>query len=497
VSAVRERAVPELDAAAPLELHRRARLLEENGTLILVLCVFAIAVISHVRQGLVADGWMALLSGREIVQHGLPAHDTLTVWAHGRRWVDQQWLAQLFLYGAHRLGGLRLVLLVHALLASAGLAAAALLARGLGATARSVTWICVPVLVLYYPEAVVMRPQSLIYLLFVAVLALLLSDRERPSRRVYATLAILALWANLHGSVLLGAAMVSTYGVIELVGALKAARRPPTPRALVLTLAPWACVLASPYAARLPAYYEKILVGAHFGRYVTEWAPTTLSVRSAPLYLLVVVGAWLLGRARVRTSAFEVSLFLLAALLAVQAERNLVWFGLVAIVVLPRLLDAVRPAATEPRRLNRLVGTVALAGTLVTAASVALENNAWFVRGYPPAAAATAAAAAGSSGRIFANEAYADWLVWMHPDLAGRVAFDSRFELLTPRQLRSIAEFRGRVGNWQATAAGYDVLVLNANAEKKAVSALERSGSASQIAKHGGIAVLRRTHRTG
>ena len=57
---------------------------------------------------------MALLSGRVVAQHGLPSHDTLTVWAHGRTWVDQQWLAQLALYGLERLGGLPLVLLVHA-----------------------------------------------------------------------------------------------------------------------------------------------------------------------------------------------------------------------------------------------------------------------------------------------------------------------------------------------------------------------------------------------
>src|SRR5215475_8342526 len=61
-----------------------SRLLEENGTVVLVVAAFAAVLITHLRTSLAADGWMALLSGR-VVAHGLPSHDTLTVWAHGRR----------------------------------------------------------------------------------------------------------------------------------------------------------------------------------------------------------------------------------------------------------------------------------------------------------------------------------------------------------------------------------------------------------------------------
>src|SRR2546421_4141787 len=88
-----------------LETSRRTRvldLLEENGTLVVVLGAFAIALLASLRGGLAADGWMALVSGREIAAHGLPSHETLTLWAYGRRWVDQQWLAQWLPYGPWR-----------------------------------------------------------------------------------------------------------------------------------------------------------------------------------------------------------------------------------------------------------------------------------------------------------------------------------------------------------------------------------------------------------
>src|SRR2546430_11225762 len=50
-------------------------------------------------------------------------------WTHGRRWVDQQWLAQLLFYWLWKVGGIKLALLVHALLASGALAGAAVLSR--------------------------------------------------------------------------------------------------------------------------------------------------------------------------------------------------------------------------------------------------------------------------------------------------------------------------------------------------------------------------------
>src|SRR5690242_14501649 len=237
---------------------RLAANLEENGTLVVVVAAFAAVLIAHLRTALAADGWMALLSGRVVAQHGLPAHDTLTIWAHGRTWVDQQWLAQFVLYELERLGGLRLVLLVHVLLVTLGLAGAAALARRLGGSARSTTWVALPVLVAFWPGAAVMRPQSFAYPLLVAVLWLLFDDLRLRSRRVYLVLPLLVLWANLHGSVIVGSALVSGYALLELAGSLWRKPRTIRPRSLVLLVSPWLCMLASPYATSLPHYYRTI-----------------------------------------------------------------------------------------------------------------------------------------------------------------------------------------------------------------------------------------------
>jgi hypothetical protein len=474
-------------------LGRVSELIEENGALVVVVGSLAIVMVASLRSNLLPDGWMALVSGREIAMHGLPSQDTLTVWAHGRRWVDQQWLAQLFLYGLWRVGGLKLALLAHAALTVGAFGAAIVLARRLGASARSTTWVSLPVLVTFYPAASAMRPQSFAYPLFVAVLWLLVTDARRPSRRVFVVLPLLVLWANLHGSVLLGAALASLAGLVGL-----AAVPPNRPRrvlwhALGLALAPWPCLLVSPYALHLPSYAETVLGGSGFSDFVTEWTPTTLTAVTIPLYLLVIGGVWLLGRTRRRLSAFEKLAFLATAVLAFQTLRDIVWFGLVALVVLPQLFDDVIPTAPEPRRLNRLLATAICGGVLVAAAGVATHSPSWFERDFPPAAADAAAAAAGPEGRVLATSRYADWLLWTHPELAGRVAFDSRFELLTPSQLERAARFLGRSGAWAATARPYRVLVLGKQDDSQLRAALRQSGLARVVRIDRNVAVLRHT----
>jgi hypothetical protein len=469
---------------------RISRGLEQNGTLVMVVAAFAIVLITHLRTALAADGWMALLSGRVVAQHGLPSHDTLMVWAHGRQWVDQQWLAQLTLYGLDRLGGLPLVLLVHAFLVTGALGGAAAVALRRGGSARSATWVALPVLIAYWPEAVVMRPQSFAYPLFVAVLWFLVDELRRPSRRVYLVLPILVLWANLHGSVVVGAAVVSAFAVTEIAASLRSRPRTVHLRSLVLLAAPWLCVLASPYATSLPHYY-RLIFSSGFGSYVTEWAPTTLTLAHAPVYLLALGGLWLFGRTGNRASWFEKLAFLGLTLLAFDAVRNAVWLALFSLVVLPRLLDALRAPAVEPKRLNRLLALGMLALVGVATLGVAFEPASWFTQGYPAATGNAAAAAAGAHGRVFANERYADWLVFEHPQLAGRIAYDSRFELLTSRQLRSVQGFRNLIAGWRGTVRGYPVLVLDRQDDAEPIRALLRTKGARVVSRRGPIVVLR------
>lgn len=461
-------------------------MLEEDGLLVVVLAVFAIVLLVTLRRGVAGDGWLALLSGRAIVQHGLPSHDSLTVMTHGQRWTDQQWLGQLGLYGLWRVGGLKLALLVHAALATGALTGAALIARRHGATARSITWVAIPVLISYYPVAVVMRTQSFALPLFTATLWLLLDDARRPSRRVFVTLPLIVLWANVHGSVILGAGLVALAGLVTLARA-----RRPDARGLALTFLPWACMLASPYATQLPAYYTKVLVGGDFSHFVTEWAPTTLQLITIPVFILVLGGLWLLGRNGRAVPAFDQLAFLAMAVIAFQAIRNIAWFALVALAVLPPLVDRLRAPVDEPRRLNRILALSLLSLTGVALGGVAAKPENWFTHAYPARAAQAATRAAGPYGLVFATSAYSDWLLWSEPQLAGRVAFDVRFELLTQSQIEKIARIQNAAGDWRADLRGYRVFVLGPGPDATLDHALRRGLAARVAFRSPQVVVLR------
>jgi hypothetical protein len=260
----------------------------------------------------------------------------------------------------------------------------------------------------------------------------------------------------------------------------------------MLLLAPWLCMLASPYAPSLPNYYRTIF-SSGFGSYVTEWAPTTLTLLHLPIYLLALGGLWLLGRTRSRASLFEQLAFIGITLLALDAVRNAAWLALFSLAVLPRLVDTLRTPAVEPKRINRLLAVAMLVGVGLATAVVAVKPVTWFTQEQYPAAVANAAAqAVGANDRIFANESYADWLVFEHPQLAGRIAYDSRFELLTGRQLRSVIGFRNLVAGWRSTIGGYSVLVLNKSDDAEPIRALLRAREARVLMRRGRLVVLQR-----
>ena len=461
--------------------------LEEDGLLVVVLAAFAIVLLVTLRRGLGIDGWLALLAGRGIVQHGLPSHDSLTVMAHGRRWTDQSWLAQLGVYGLWRAGGLKLALLVHALLATGALTGAALIARRHGATARSITWIAIPVLVAYYPVAAVLRAQSFALPLFTATLWLLLDDARRLSPRVLATLPLIALWANLHGSVLLGAGLVALAGLATMIR-----ERRPSAKGLALALLPWACVFASPYATHLPAYYAKVLVGGDFSHFVTEWAPTTLELATVPVFILVLGGLWLLGRNGRAAPLFDQLAFVAMAVIAFQAIRNVAWFALVALAVLPPLVGRLLPPAEGRQRLNRILALSFLALTCVALGGIAAKPTPWFTHAFPATAARATARAAGPTGFVFATSQYNDWLLWSEPQLAGRVAFDSRFELLTRAQLDEIGRIVDAAGDWRAALRPYRVFVLGPSRDTTLEHALRRTLALHVAFRSRQVVVLRR-----
>jgi hypothetical protein len=444
-----------------------------------VVAFWFVLVIVMLPLQLVQDSWLALVSGREVAQHGLPHHDSLTLWTLGARWIDQQWLGQLFYYGLARLGGIRSVLFVHALVLVSTMAFGLRAARGLGASVPSVALAGVAALTVA-PWAMQMRTQDLGELAFVLVLGLLALDARQQSRRVYLVVPLLFLWANVHGSVVLGAGLVALRAVLLLRSRLR--------RSLVLLVAAAVAPFVSPYGFSLVGYYHHLLADPILHSFINEWGPSTPSARTAAFYALAAATIWLIGRHGKRVTAFEQLALLLTLCSAAGAIRNIVWFGLTALVLLPRLIDPL-VSDLDFRRFGRFVrplAAVTIAAVVATAAYAASRPSGWYLSQWPVAQSDRIAELAGASGNgsIFADDRFADWLLWTQPQLRGRVAYDVRFELFKPKQLRALAYYRNRIGDrWRAAASGHALDVFD--------PALQRDVEAGLLAGHRFHAVVR------
>ena len=475
--------------------------LEREAFLVVLFAIYVVGLTWNVPSQIASDTWMTFAYGREVVQHGLPTHDALTVWAHGREWVDQQWLGQLVLYGTFVLGGVRAAFALHAAALAAAVALALVAARRQGGSTRSVTWLALASLIVVAWSSWTLRVQSLVFPLFVGLLWLLAADSRRPSRRVLLALPIVVLWANLHGTAFLAAALVALRGGTMLLERGRPFRRRRLPTAAALLASPL-LLLASPYGLSLVDYYRRLLLNPAFRQYVTEWAPTKLAIATAPFYVLAFLTAWLAGRCRSRLTLFEQAALGVTLLLALLAIRSVIWFMLAALVLLPVALDGVLSSHWGNPRYKYLNRLIALPAPLVCAWIVGgalLHPASWYTRDFPPAAGDAVAriAATDPQLRIFANERFADWLVLQHPELRGRIAFDGRFELLTSKELERIVRFRVRVIGALGATRPYGLLVLDPATEKKVATTLLVDRARKVVYRDSHVIVIRQPTSSG
>ena len=498
---VRDRARADVDTEPQPSVRLRgrlARVLSREPFVLLVFALDALILTSLLPFVVGSDSWLALVAGRRVAHDWLPHHDTLTIWSHGATWIDQQWLGQLVFYALHAAGGFRLLLLVHVAVLLGSYALALAYAFRSGATSRSIAVIGALGLLAAFPTSAA-RTQAYALPLFV-VLFRLLASQSVISRRVLLALPLLVLWANIHGSVVLGVGLVVAWSVAQVIRARRAPGAGRTRLAAAgLVLAAVACLFASPYGHELVGYYHDILGAQGFRDYVTEWAASSFPSQWA-FFILLFGALWLSARKFERLSLFQHLALLGTAVAALEAVRNIVWFALVVIMVVPRALDGVwrfEPAPLRPR-VNQALSIGALLMIVGGFAVAAARPSSWYTRNYPRDAiqAVAASTAADPASRVFANERFADWLLWELPNLSGRVAFDARFELLSSQQLRKITRFRTDFAPYLPAADGYRLLVLEADDEKTAIRLLFRMKGVRWLYRDGNVVVLLRTEGT-
>jgi hypothetical protein len=474
--------------------------------LVVVVLGFATALLGFLPGSFNVDSWLELVTGREIWQSGIPHHELLTSMSHGTTWIDQQWLGQLVSYGLYRLGGLGLLGVVNMALMTLSVGGGVIAARKLGAPARAMLLVLPLCLVLIAPSHEV-RTQAFAMPLFVATAYLLVADCRAPSRRVYWCFPILVLWANLHGSVALGALLVAMRGATvawERRSVLLSSPRQWV-RPLLLVGGASVCLLITPYGASIISYYHTMFLGSSVMHAVSEWQPiTSASVTAIPFFITAAILTWCLGRNSSRATLFDQLALLVLAVCSIEVIRNVLFFALFALIVMPLVLG-VKPredTGTGVQRrvaINGLLLGLALFATLIGTAAALLRPASTIEFHYQRMGVLTAVERverADPSVKVLTDVRFSDWLLWRDPSLTGRVASDARWELLTPKQMTAIQNVFNVTGtDWTAGAQGYRLVVLDRKYDPAAIQAFVREPGSRILYDDGERVVILRSAR--
>jgi hypothetical protein len=443
------------------EKSRLRRIAEEEHILVVLLAGFALIFLLIFPPALlVNDSWLNLAMGREVVENGLPSHDELTVYGLGAVWTDQQWLAQVFMYGVYSLGGFALLSIMACAFVVGAFTLAAAASRSLGAGPRAIWLLFLPVLI----SAALgwsIRAQMLTLPLYTGLLWLLATEARRPSRRVWIGVPMLVVWGNMHGSAALGALLVMLLGAYELLRSRGGSWKRSVPLVLAAPLA----ILATPYGpVATGRYYRLMLVDPPFAGQLTEWHWAQPASNTYAFYVLVAMAIPLVVWGRKRLTAFDISVLVVTLAGAVTAIRGIPWFAFACMVFVPvavgRRLESRTPS--EPRRgLNMAISIGLCAGVLVSAGTLFTRSDSSFESYWPTGAIDAIRANLRPGDRVFAPDVYSDWALWNMPELRGRIAYDVRFEIYDRAFFDRLANYNWERGDWKTFADGYRIVLVD------------------------------------
>lgn len=334
------------------------------------------------------DVWILMKVGELIVDTGRIPDTVLFAFTTVRdnHFNAHEWLVSVIYHEADRLLGLANLIWVVGAFALVQFALSVALARrqsgslGVALLMAMTAMACANV-------RYVLRPE--LFALLFLVLLLMVFERFRTGRRWTALLwavPIEILWANCHGSFLVGPAMAGIFALGEGLTAAHVATGS-VPQRLrsgwyaglpyaVAGVAMTAACLVNPAGWSLLAFPFQLQQSTVMRQLIKEWLPTfSPLVMSEPYFRVFIVtfaaSVALIVWLRRFLGATDALLFLFFAALALERSRHMVWFGFIALAVCARLVGRLGMSPRRDLQLRVASIVVALAGL---AACVAYGN---------------------------------------------------------------------------------------------------------------------------
>ena len=375
--------------------------------------VYALLLIAGNRLLADPDTYWQITIGRWIFDHrAVPSSDIYSFTMTSKPWISTQWLAQVLYGQADAIGGWSGVVVLTALpIALTFAILARFLEQRVGAIA---TMILLSIAFAIALPHLLARPHALALPVMVAWVAALLSASERREAPSLWLIALMVLWANLHGSFVFGLMLIAPIALDALVNAGTPWRKDLVLRWVGFGVAALAASCLTPYSWNSLLAAQNILSLGEALSIIREWAPANFS--SFGLFEACILGA--LALALITGVTFPpVRILILLGLLhmALTHVRNADVFALLTPMVLAaplaarfkNLKDASQDAA-PPR--PRVLAFSAIVAAVLTAGITSVSTyapNAWI----SPSAAVSMLKVYGAK-RAFNDYDLGGYLIW-------------------------------------------------------------------------------------
>jgi len=368
--------------------------------------------------------WQIVMGEWMLDHHQIPTWDLFSYTMPGAPATTQEWGAEIIIAAAYRVAGWSaLVLLASALFAMTLSYVARFLLRRLEPL-HAVTLTCLTGAMMF-PLSMA-RPHAMVWPLVALWVATLVEAAEERRSPPWWLVAVMCLWANLHGSFILGLALIFPFALESLLGARRekslADYRNLRTRWALFSGAALGCVLINPVGYRALLFPFHMLAMKSVLAIITEWrSPDFEQPQGLTIWLLALLALALSGRFRLPWIRSTLLLGLLY--MALQHQRNIPLLALISPFILAGPLAAQRTATTpDDNVLDRVFHALARPASWSTAclgmmaallvAGLTLRAEHPVPTHYSPVRAVDALVASGVKGPILNDYNFGGYLIF-------------------------------------------------------------------------------------
>ena len=468
-------------------------LLPNFRAVVFAVTLFQVLLLSQGSQTLFRDsdtGWHVRNGETILKTHALPRTDRFSYTRERQPWFAWEWLSDAVFGSAYRLAGLPGVAVLSALAIALTALGVAHLALSLGG---NLFFTAGAIVVLLGTTSIHWLARPHIFSWILALLFLGVAEHERhrhgrlgrlgrPSRVLYALPFVAILWANLHGSFLLGPAMLFIYAAGEWLD------RRSGKRFAAASLASLLATFINPYGWQLHDHVFSYLQNDYLMDHISEFrsfsfhSPGSLYVE---LFLLVAVAGTL---ALLRQRAFGPAILGLAMLhISLYSARHL---PTAAVLLLPLCVAALtreakgfaglRPMLEYSERLLAIDRRIRSIVPAMLALAIAIGGVTALARservGFNPEVFPVRAAGflENAKGRIFTKDQWGGYLIYRFAGRA-KVFIDGRSDFYGQNLLESYAQINEVKPGWDTALKQYDVRYVLVPPDNALASALQLS----------------------